>query len=146
MSVATLTPIERTLRLTNTWIRELMEELEWSDPQKAYHALRVVLHALRDQLTLAETADLGAQLPMLLRGLYYEGWSPRGKAVKKCKRAEFLAQIEDGFHDDPDVFPESVVWAVFKILERHVSAGEISDVQHVLPARIRALWPGSNRD
>jgi uncharacterized protein (DUF2267 family) len=141
MSAVMIPAIEGTVRSTHTWIRELMEELSWSEPQHAYKALRVVLHALRDRLTLAETVDLGAQLPMLVRGLYYEGWNPGHKTPKVRRKEEFLADIATAFPDDPSVYAEVVAWAVFKILEKHVSPGEIGDVMHVLPADIRALWP-----
>ena len=141
MSITAIASIEHTIRTTNTWLKELAEELGWEDHQRAYHALGVVLHALRDRLTVAETADLGAQLPLLIRGLFYEGWNPQGKPVKQRKKEDFLAQIAAAFRDHPEIFPESLAWAVFKILQRHISAGEIGDVQAVLPAQIRALWP-----
>ena len=115
----------------------------WQDRQQAYHVLRAILHALRDRLTVAEAVDLGAQLPMLVRGLYYEGWSPNGKPVKERKREEFLAHIAAAFRDEPGVYPEGVAWAVFKVLRRHVSAGEIGDVKHDPPRRDPRLWPGS---
>jgi uncharacterized protein (DUF2267 family) len=141
MSISTIAPFESTIHVSNAWLKELAEEMHWDDRQKAYHALRVVLHTLRDRLTVAETADLGAQLPMLIRGLFYEGWNPSGKPVKERKREDFLAHVASAFPDEPDVFPEAVVWAVFKILEAHVSAGEIGDVKHILPSEIRSLWP-----
>jgi uncharacterized protein (DUF2267 family) len=141
MSLTTITPIESTIHTTNSWLKELMEELGWEDRQRAYHALGAVLHALRDRLTVAEVADLGAQLPMMIRGLYYEGWTPKGKPVKERKKEDFLAHIAHAFRDHGEVFPEGVAWAVFKVLQRHVSAGEIGDVLHVLPAEIRSLWP-----
>jgi hypothetical protein len=62
--------------MTNSWLKELMELMGWEDRHRAYHALRVVLHALRDHLTIDEVVTLGAQLPMLVRGFYYEGWHP----------------------------------------------------------------------
>lgn len=141
MNQATHAPFEGTYQTTNAWLKELMEELDWQDRHRAYRALRAVLHALRDRLTVEETADLGAQLPMLIRGLYYEGWTPSGKPVKERKREDFLAHIEAAFRDDPAIFPEAVAGAVFKVLQRHVSAGEIGDVKQILPAQIRALWP-----
>ena len=142
MSVDAIAPIEHTVHTTNAWIRELMEELGWRDRQRTYHALRAVLHALRDRLTVAEAVDLGAQLPMLVRGLYYEGWRPDGKP-DKMRREEFLDHIAAAFRDDPGVDPEVVAGAVFKILGRNVSAGEIGEVRHALPPGIRALWPES---
>ena len=141
MSLTTIGPIERTLHLTNTWLKELMEELGWDDRERAYHALGAVLHALRDRLTVVEAADLGAQLPMLVRGLYYEGWTPSGKPVKERKREDFLAHISAAFKGRPEIYPEGVAWAVFTVLQRHVSAGEVGDVKHVLPEQIRSLWP-----
>ena len=141
MSVSTVAAIESTVHTSNTWIKELTEELGWNDRQRAYHAFGAVLHALRDRLTIAETADLGAQLPMLLRGLYYEGWNPSTTPLRERKREDFLRHIAAAFAGHTEIYPEEVAWGVFKVLERHVSAGEIRDVLHVLPAEIRSLWP-----
>jgi uncharacterized protein (DUF2267 family) len=145
MTVTAIASIENTIHTTNTWLKELMEELDWEDRQRAYHALGAVLHALRDRLTVAEAADLGAQLPMLIRGLYYEGWTPKGKPVKERKKEDFLAHIAAAFRGHAEVFPEEIAWAVFKVLQRHVSAGEIGDVIHGLPAQIRSLWPEGDK-
>jgi uncharacterized protein (DUF2267 family) len=143
MSLTAIAPIERAVHTTNTWLKELLDELGWEDRQRAYHALGVVLHTLRDHLTVAEATDLGAQLPLLIRGLYYEGWSPNGKPVKEHKKEDFLAHIAAALGRRPETYPEGVAWAVFRILERHVSSGEIADIKHVLPASIRSLWPES---
>jgi uncharacterized protein (DUF2267 family) len=141
MSTTTIAPVESAVRTARSWITELAEDLGWEDERRTYHALGAVLHALRDRLTVAETADLGAQLPLLVRGLYYEGWNPHGKPVKERKKEDFLAHIARALGGHPDIYPEGVAWAVFKLLQRRVSAGEIADIQHVLPAQIRALWP-----
>jgi uncharacterized protein (DUF2267 family) len=118
-----------------------MELMEWDDRHKAYGALRAVLHALRDRLTVEEVAELGAQLPMLVRGIYYEGWDPSGKPLKERHREQFLARIEQELKDGDDAEPAMVATSVFSVLERRVSGGEIKDVQHVLPKEIRDLWP-----
>jgi uncharacterized protein (DUF2267 family) len=141
MSLVAIAPIESTIHTTNVWLKELAEELHWEDRERVYHALGAVLHALRDRLTVAEVADLGAQLPLLIRGLYYDGWTPNGKPIKERHKEEFLAHIAAAFQNHAEVYPEEVAWAVFKVLQTHVSPGEISDVKHVLPRSIRSLWP-----
>ena len=111
------------------------------DRHMAYLALRATLHALRDRLTVEEVAHLGAQLPMLIRGFYYEGWDPTGKPLRVRRKEEFLARIEEQFGVDDDIDPEQVARAVFMLLQNRVADGEIEDVKHVLPAEIRDLWP-----
>jgi uncharacterized protein (DUF2267 family) len=137
----TMTPFENAVQTSNRWLNELMDELGWQDRHRAYLALRVVLHALRDRLTAAEVVDLGAQLPTLIRGMYYEGWKGTAQTPRVRRKEEFLAPIGDAFRDDPELFPEQIAWAVFKILKAHVSAGEIDDVKHALSREIRSLWP-----
>ena len=140
MSTTGLKTFDSTVQLTNAWLNELAEEMGWRDHSRAYHALRAVLQALRDRLTVEEVAALGAQLPMLVRGFYYEGWHPSGKAQRARRKEEFVAEIGEAFRDDRAVDPEQVTRAVFRLLERHVTAGEIRGVKHLLPAELRSLW------
>jgi uncharacterized protein (DUF2267 family) len=87
-----------------------------------------------------ETAQLGVQLPMLVRGFYYEGWDPTGKPVKERRLEQFLEHVTKALKNE-DVRPEKVVRAVFRLLARHISRGEIEDIKHVLPSELHALWP-----
>jgi uncharacterized protein (DUF2267 family) len=132
---------DTTLHKTNSWLNDLMQVLGWPDRHKAYLALRATLHALRDRLTLDEVAQLGAQLPMLIRGFYYEGWDPTGKPLRVRHKEQFLARIEQEFRGDDRVDPEEVAHAVFTVLAKRVTEGEIEDVKHILPTEIRELWP-----
>lgn len=141
MSVTAPAPLEGALHTTNAWLNELADELGWEDQHQVLRALRTVLHALRDRLPLAEVADLGAQLPTLIRGFYYEGWNPSHKLGPGQPREVFLADIAPAVAGNPFASPERVVRCVVKVLERHVSSGELGDVKHVLPAGVRALLP-----
>src|SRR5205085_622817 len=86
------------------------------DRHRAYHALRAVLHCLRDRLTVDEAAQLGDQLPMLVRGIYYEAWHPAGKPEKIRSREEFLAKIHTHFPKARPINPEDAARAVFQVL------------------------------
>jgi uncharacterized protein (DUF2267 family) len=141
MSATGLEVFDTTLQRTHTWLKDLMLVLGWQERRKAYQALRATLHALRDRLTVEETAHLGAQLPMLIRGFYYEGWDPTGKPVKERHREQFLDRIRQQFRADEQVDPELVAAAVFMVLASRVTEGEIEDVLQVLPSEIRDLWP-----
>ena len=141
MSMTGLEVFDTTVHKTNSWLKKLMQELHREDRRKAYLALRATLHALRDRLTVEEVAQLGAQLPMLIRGFYYEGWDPTGKPLKIRDKEEFLGLVAEEFRTDDTLNPELIARAVFKVLSDRVTAGEIEDVKHVMPAEIRELWP-----
>src|SRR5919106_3085314 len=141
MSGTSLDVFDTTVQKTNNWLNELMQVLSWPDKHKVYLALRATLHALRDRLTVEEAAHLGAQLPMLVRGFYYEGWDPVGKPNKTRSKDEFLAPIHEQFRGDPEVDPERVARAVFKVLANRVTEGEIQDVRSMFPKDLADLWP-----
>ena len=142
MTTATVSAFESTLHKTNVWMKDLLEELNWqhSDHQRAYHAMRAVLHALRDRLTVEEASDLASQLPMLVRGFYYEGWNPAKTPTPVHSKEGFLAEVAAHCPGEPDTDVELMARAVFKVMQRHITPGEIDDVQKSLPEAIRVLW------
>ena len=142
MNRARLTAFDSTIHNTHVWLNELAELLSCrDDPHRAYLSLRSVLHALRDRLSVDEAASLAAQLPMLVRGFYFEGWHPHGKPLKERKKEQFLAHIRSDFRQYPDVDAEETARAVFQLLADHVTAGEVEKIKRSLPDEIRSLWP-----
>lgn len=140
MSATGLKVFDSTIQTTNIWLDDLMRELGWDDRHRAYHALSVVLHTLRDRLPVNEVAQFAAQLPMLVRGFFYEGWHPSGKPVKERKQEEFIAHISEAFALDVNADPEKITRGVFKVLRKHLTGGETQDIKHCLPHEIRELW------
>jgi uncharacterized protein (DUF2267 family) len=132
---------ETTLQKTNQWLVEIMDELQMDDPHKAYLVLRSVLHALRDRLPVAEAVDFGAQLPMLIRGIYYEGWSLSGKPLKLRTKNDFFVYMCSEFGFGCDFDPELATQAVFRVISRKITAGEIHDIKQNLPEALKELWP-----
>jgi uncharacterized protein (DUF2267 family) len=131
---------DTTLQKTSVWLNGVMEEMGWEDRHRAYSVLRAVLHALRDRLIVDEAVNLGAQLPMLIRGFYYEGWRPEGRPFKYRHKEEFFAQVAKTLPGMEQAELERAVRAVFKVLSSQVTGGEIAQVRDQLPAGVREFW------
>jgi uncharacterized protein (DUF2267 family) len=137
--------INHTVHQTNTWIHDLDERLGWENRARSYRVLRAVLHVLRDWLPIDEGANLSAQLPTLLRGVFYDQWRPSAVPAKERSLQAFLNRVEELSRPDPPRDMEWVVGAVFELLADKVTPGEIEDVRDSLPKDLRALWPlGAN--
>jgi len=132
---------ETTLQKTNGWVKEISDLLRWGDHHKAYHGLRAVLHALRDRLPLNEAVHLGAQLPMLVRGFYYEGWKPSATPVKIKTLQEFYELVRQNFTADRNVNPVRLTEAVMAVLSANISPGELEKLRGIFPQELRVLWP-----
>jgi uncharacterized protein (DUF2267 family) len=123
------------------WLDQICDRLDWTDNRRAYLLLRTVLHGLRDWLNVDEAADLAAQLPLLLRGIYFEGWNPSSTPVHPRKPADFLERMNSTFKTEPLEDTEQAVAAVFAILDGHISKGEANQVRQSLQKGLRDLWP-----
>lgn len=140
MSATGLKVFDTTIQTTNIWLDDIMEELGWDDRHRALHALRAVLHTLRDHLVVDEVAQLSAQLPLLVRGIFFEGWHPAHKPVRERTRDEFVAHVSESFALDwSGTHPRDITMSVLAVLEKHVSGGESLSLKFVLPAGIREL-------
>jgi len=102
-----------------------------------------VLHALRDRIGPENAVHLGAQLPMLVRGLYYEGWRPAGTPTHERHLDDFLDHVAYMLPRNTNLDPGDSTKATFKVLAHYVDPGEIVKVIRLLPREVRALWPES---
>jgi uncharacterized protein (DUF2267 family) len=128
------------VRSAEEWIHGLMLRLGWRDREKVYLAFVSTLHALRDSLPIHEAVFLGDYLPILLRGLYYEGWRLMKYSSLKNRDA-FLERIREGVHRDPGIDAEQVAQAVLALLAERLPASELEDVRAVTPKALRGFWP-----
>jgi uncharacterized protein (DUF2267 family) len=145
MSAQGLEGLEHTVQLTHIWINELDERLRWNNKARSYRLLKAVLHALRDSLRVEEAADLGAQLPGLLRGAYYEQWRPSATPARSRDLGDFLDRVNEHFKHDTLAQSAQAVMTVFELLSKKISEGEIEDVRKCLPLAVRNIWPESYR-
>lgn len=139
MSMTGLEVFDKTVQTTNIWLDEIQDEIG-PDRHAAWHVLGAVLRTLRDRLTVEQAAHLGAQLPILVRGVFYDQWRPAKMPQKLRHEDEFVARIAEGLEGIRPTNPEAAAKAVFHTLDRHVSPGEVSKLKGELPKDIRSLW------
>ena len=132
--------------VATVWVEQMAEELGIRDQAEALAALRAGLQALRDRLPVEDVAQLSAQLPLVVRGMLFESWDPTDKPLRLRHRSEFLALIRDKYAPRWQLAPEQIVQALFRLLEAHVSQGEITHILLTLPREIGALADGGDRD
>lgn len=144
--MASFEVFEKTLQLTQLWVNDVAKELDIDDKHHAFIGLRATLHVLRNRLTIGEAAHLGAELPILLAGFYYEGWKPEINPTRLRTKQEFLEALHNHLHD---FFPkgnssfdtEQLARAVFRVMTNRIPAGEMEDVIGILSAELKELFP-----
>lgn len=128
-----------TIQKANLWLKQVMDELATEDRHRAYAALKSVLHTLRDRLTVEEAVDLSAQLPVLIRGIYFEGWKPAGKPIKYSKQ-EFVSAVDGYFTNVSGINSGDIIRAVLKVLQENIPEGEIRHIIDTLPEEFGEFW------
>ena len=132
--------LSHALQQTQEWLKELRDNGDLADEGAALSVLRAVLHQLRDRLTPEEAVDLAAQLPLIVRGIYFEAWRPGRTPEKVRSKREFVDGVAAKLR--PHTIPvEPAVRDVLSLLAHHCDPGEISDVIAQLPSELRQLWP-----
>lgn len=125
---------------TNEWVNDVNEKVGWEHKHRAYRLLRSVLHAVRDHLNPDEAAQLAAQMPVLIRGVFYDGWNPSKTPLKIRARDEFIARVQEDFGCDPLGDAPEAIAAVMAVLEARISKGEMEDVRSTFTTEIRTLF------
>lgn len=131
---------DKTTQKTGKWIEAVAHGMGSTDMERSFHVLRSVLHAIRDRLPANEAVHLGAQMPMLVRGFYYEGWHPADKPERYRHLQTFLDHVAREVPQLDATQRERAAEAVFDVLTHEISSDEIAQVRHALPAEIRDLW------
>jgi uncharacterized protein (DUF2267 family) len=140
MATAALDALDTTVQETNLWLKSLMRELQLYDGALAWALLGATLHALRDRLQPQSAAHLGAQLPMLIRGLYYEHWPVAATPTKERHKAPFLEHLAGTFPPGAAADPERVASAVFGVIRANIDHGAVEKLVKLLPKELRVLW------
>ena len=142
MSATGLDTFDRTLHETNHWLKIVMKELRTDSRRQAYVALRASLHALRDRIGPENSVHFAAQLPILLRGVFYEGWQPSETPTRERRLDDFLAYVESLLGPNTGIDPADALRASFPAIAESISFTEVLKLVNTLPRDLRILWPG----
>jgi len=129
---------DKAMSKTRAWLQDVQCELDCDNLNEAYRSLRAVLHAIRDRLPAEECVEFAAQMPVLIMGMYYAGWTPSHKPEKLKTPDDFLDKVASRLPPGED--PLRVTTGILRVLERHISWGELKDVRRNFPERVRELW------
>jgi uncharacterized protein (DUF2267 family) len=125
----------------NIWLKDVMKRLGTDDTHAAYLVLKATLHALRDRMPPESAVHLGAQLPTIIRGIYFENWRMAGTPTKERHMAPFLDHVKKEIPPGLNLDVERSSRAVFETMSDSIDHGEVAKVVRMLPIELRDLWP-----
>lgn len=137
---------DTTVQETNGWLRAIEQRLPPCGRHEAYAAFRAVTHALRNRLPLEGVISLSSQLPMLLRGLFLEGWNPASGGTRFRTPEAFAAAVALELPDDFPRQPNETAQAVLAVMEERLSKGEVARLLELLPQALRRVATEEIRD
>ena len=127
----------------NTFIKEVAIEIgEPDNKDKAGRVLRAVLHALRSRLTAEESIHMLAQLPLLIKGVFVDGWHLSPINHEEPTYSDFLSEVkkyggvlgEKDFDNDENSI--RMIRGVLHVLRKYMSEGEMRNLKFQLPEEI----------
>lgn len=137
MSFTGVDSLDTSISKSNAWLADIDTAFGTKDRRLAYRVLRAWLHSLRDGLSVDLAANFAAQLPELLRGVFFEGWNP-SRVPHKHDRNEFIGRFaRDAQIRDSDVTKSARV--VTAVARQHMSAGGVAHALDHLPAGVREM-------
>lgn len=104
-----------------------------------------MLRALRDQLTVEQSLHLSAQFPILIRGIYFEGWHLGGGRNNARSVEEFTQHMTNYLPSPFPRDPKTTAEAVFDLLWKELDPGLTAKLIDELPIPLRSLWPAVAR-
>ncbi|MDX1633790.1 MAG: DUF2267 domain-containing protein [Marinobacter sp.] len=131
--------VDQNVKTMNTWLKDISDELGSIGEEEAWVRLKAVLQTLRDRITVDEAADFAAQLPIIARGLFFEGWKPAETPRKWRDREHYMKAFQQTLVGEVDA--EHTLKAVLKVLDRYLDSNELIKVKKMHPKEVWDLWP-----
>lgn len=140
MSSTGLAVFDTTVQDTNRWLALLLQKIGGDDKHRAYLILRAALHTLRDRMEINSVAHFSAQLPILLRGIFYEGWNPARTPSKERHAAEFLDHFRSHLPAGLSINADHAIRCAFAVIWEMIDPREVEKIIKRLPEDLRELW------
>lgn len=133
---------DKTVEESYGWLQDVVRETGL-DQQYALTALSGILHALRDEITADQSGHAAAQMPTLIRGLYFQGWDPSRAAAMDHDREQFIERVRSYFSGyGTPIDYRHVIRGVLRVLERRMP-GPMAKIKRTLSKELRVLWPST---
>lgn len=129
------------IHTANIWLADVASAFGTNDRRFTQRAMRAWLHTLRDRLTVDAAVKFGAQLPELLRGIYYDGWEP-SKVPGRYGAEEYIRRFAAHAAIRTAQVP-AIAATVTDVVSQHMSPGQLSETLAELPFDLRELVIGS---
>jgi uncharacterized protein (DUF2267 family) len=145
MTTTGIDVLDRTTQETTRWLHQIEDRLGLTDRRDAFNALRVTLHAVRDRIGADNALHLAAQLPLLIKGVFFENWEPADTPTRERDKETFLANVRAQVFRGLQVDAEAAVRATLEVLAEHIDPAEMAKVSRLFPENMRDLFPEAPR-
>jgi uncharacterized protein (DUF2267 family) len=125
-------PFEKLSQTANPWVESMMAELRVTDPYKAVRALGAGLATLRELMTPREMARFVGLLPVVVRGLFFEGWDPQVKPREIHHRSQLLALLGQKYAPHADLPTDLLLAAFLAVLNQRLRPEEMAEIARKL--------------
>jgi uncharacterized protein (DUF2267 family) len=140
MSATGLRSFDHSLMETREWIKDIKDELKYDNDEDAYESTRAILHVVRDRLTIEEAANFASQLPMLLKGVYYESYRPEKTPLKIKDPQAFFDRVSEELPQDKKNESSRITKAFMKVVRKHVTEGLLEKMENQFPENLKEIF------
>lgn len=133
---------EVNLQEANGWFNELNLSMPTSS-RETFLVFKAVLHSIRDTLNAQNATYLGTHLPLLIKGIYYEGWDPSNNPRNLSCTEDFFDIVDERYHGERIIEAVEEISAVVRFLSKKIGQDE-SWLRDFVPKELSVLWEVHN--
>lgn len=139
--------VEKYVHDVNEYINQLSLDLGHPEEQQRVLIIwRAVMHSIRDRITISESFDLMAPLPLILRGVYTTGWkyteSPKYDYTTLGEMKDQVKSLQSQYGEQEfnwSKSTEDIISITLDSLERYYTEEQMKHIRSQLPEDIKPL-------